>query len=338
MQRQTNIAATIDATNDKVRYDSCAKKLLSFKAIEAMILKSCVNEFYQYSVEYIAEHCLPGEAEISEHAVHQDQPNKAKNIDGDYRLTMMNSESSSVNEGTVYYDVRFMAVIPDTNEPIGFIINLEIQTDDYPGYELVTRGLYYCARMISEQHGTVFTGAHYERIRKVYSIWICPQASKQKQYSMIRYNMTEQTITGRSYVRKDAYDLMEVVMLNLGDVNGDTSSDILDFLSTLFSLDKTPNEKKAILSERYKIAMTAELESEVQSMCNLGDAIERRGIEKGIEKGIATGLLEGRAEGKIDTIKIFLNNTHDAVLVATSLSEPIDYIRKIAEENNITLK
>ena len=231
-----------------------------------------------------------------------------------------------------------MALIPDTNESIGLIINIEIQTDDHPGYDLVTRGLYYCARMISEQHGTVFTGEHYEQIRKVYSIWICPQVAKQKQYSMFRYKITEQTITGNSYVMRDSYDLMEVIMLNLGDNFKDTSSDILDFLSTLFSLDKTPNEKKAILSERYNIAMTVELESEVQSMCNLGDAIERRGIEKGIEKGIATGLLEGRAEGKIDTIKIFLNNTHDAVLVATSLSEPIDYIRKIAEENNITLK
>lgn len=334
MQRQTNIAETIDVTNDKARYDSCAKKLLAFKSIEAMILKSCVRELSQYSVEYIAEHCLPGEAEISEHAVHQDHPNKAKYIDGDSKITMMNSESSSVNEGTVYYDVRFIAVIPDTNEQIALIINIEIQNDDHPGYELVTRGLYYCARMISEQHGTVFTGEHYEKLRKVYSIWICPQAAKQKQYSMFRYNMSEQTVIGNQYVKREAYDLMEVIMLNLGDDYVGTNSDILDFLGTLFSIEKTPIEKKKILSKKYNIAMTAELESEVQSMCNLGDAIERRGIEKGIE----TGLLEGRAKGKVDTIKIFLNNTHDAVLVATSLSEPIDYIRKIAEDNNITLK
>ncbi len=47
---------------------------------------------------------------------------------------------------------------------------------------------------------------------------------------------------------------------------------------------------------------------------------------------------EGRAEGKIDTIKVFLNNTHDAMLVANSLAEPIDYIEKIAKDNGITLK
>ena len=34
-----------------------------------------------------------------------------------------------------------------------------------------------------------------------------------------------------------------------------------------------PHEKKKVLSEKYNIAMTAELESEVQRMCNLGTAI-----------------------------------------------------------------
>lgn len=60
----------------------------------------------------------------------------------------MNSESSSINEGTVYFDVRFNATIPGTKEPITLIINVEIQTKDKPGYELVTRGIYYCASMI----------------------------------------------------------------------------------------------------------------------------------------------------------------------------------------------
>ena len=47
---------------------------------------------------------------------------------------------------------------------------------------------------------------------------------------------------------------------------------------------------------------------------------------------------ESYAEGKAETIKIFLNNAHDAALVATYLNEPIDYIEKIAKDNNIALK
>ena len=38
-------------------------------------------------------------------------------------LTMMNSESSSISEGTVYYDVRFNAVVPDSGERVTLIIN-----------------------------------------------------------------------------------------------------------------------------------------------------------------------------------------------------------------------
>ena len=52
----------------------------------------------------------------------------------------------------------------------------------------------------------------------------------------------------------------------------------LRLLNTLFSPTVLPdeNEKKRILSEKYNIAMTVELESEVQRMCNLGAAIESK--------------------------------------------------------------
>lgn len=44
--------------------------------------------------------------------------------------------------------------------------------------------------------------------------------------------------------------------------------------------------KKNVLSEKYNIAMTAELESEVQRMCNLSTAIENQGIKKGHAEGV----------------------------------------------------
>ena len=59
----------------------------------------------------------------------------------------------------------------------------------------------------------------------------------------------------------------------------------LKLLNTLFSPTVLPDEKKRILSKKYNIVMTVELESEVQRMCNLGTAIENKGIETGIEIG-----------------------------------------------------
>ena len=293
MERQTDLAEAIDVVADKAQYDRCAKKLLAFKAIDAWILKTCVKEFYPYSVEYITDHCLSGEVEISEHAVHQDQLNRSKRVNGDEQVSKMNSESSSVNEGTVYYDVRFTAIAPTNGEIIKLIINLEIQTNDKPGYELVTRGIYYCARMISEQHDSVFIGEHYEKIQKVYSIWICPSTPECRKNQMTRYHMTKDQVIGNTYVKEEAYDLMEIIILSLGEPENDADCSILNLLNTLFSPSVLPDEKKNVLSKKYNIAMTAELESEVQRMCNLSTAIENQGIKKGLEEGRA----EGRAEG-----------------------------------------
>ena len=293
MERQTDLAEAIDVVADKAQYDRCAKKLLAFKAIDAWILKTCVKEFYPYSVEYITEHCLSGEVEISEHAVHQDQLNRSKRVNGDEQVTKMNSESSSVNEGTVYYDVRFTAIAPTNEEIIKLIINLEIQTNDKPGYELVTRGIYYCARMISEQHDSVFIGEHYEKIQKVYSIWICPSTPECRKNQMTRYHMTKDQVIGNTYVKEQAYDLMEIIILSLGEPENDADCSILNLLNTLFSPSVLPDEKKKVLSKKYNIAMTAELESEVQRMCNLSTAIENQGIKK----GRAEGRVEGRVEG-----------------------------------------
>ena len=61
-------------------------------------------------------------------------------------------------------------------------------------------------------------------------------------------------------------------------------------LNTLFSPTVLPDEKKRILSKKYNIVMTVELESEVQRMCNLGTAIESKARDE--------GRVEGRAEGR----------------------------------------
>ena len=63
----------------------------------------------------------------------------------------------------------------------------------------------------------------------------------------------------------------------------------LKLLNTLFSPTVLPDEKKRVLSKKYNIAMTAELESEVQRMCNLGTAIESKARDE--------GRVEGRNEG-----------------------------------------
>ena len=282
--RQTNLAQTIDLAASRARYDECAKKLLTYKAIVAWILKSCTKEFSQYSVRFICDNCLRDNIEVSSRAVHQDQPDRDEMLNGNEQISSLNSEANSIKDQTVYYDIRFKAYIPGNGEPLQMIINLEIQLNDTPGYPLVTRGFYYCARMISEQYGTVFTGEHYEKLQKVYSIWICPDPAKKRRNGIFRYHTVQDPVWGKAYETPDNYDLMEVVIVNLGDADKKSDLEILDLLNTLFSLSVSSEIKKKRLQEDFGIAMTEEFESEVQDMCNLGKALVEQGIEQGIEQ------------------------------------------------------
>lgn len=287
MIRQTGLAQAIDIAGNRAKYDECAKKLLSYKAIIAWILKSCTKEFSQYGVQYICDNCLKEEAEVSTHAVYQDELDdeldKDNKLDGDERVEGMNTESNSIQEHTIYYDIRLPAFLPKSNEIVRLILNLEIQLDDTPGYPIVKRGFYYCGRMVSEQYGTVFTDEHYEKLEKVYSIWICPDPARKRKNGIFKYHTVEDIIYGESYTKEKNYDLMEVVVLNLGDADKSSDLEILDLLNVLFSATITPEEKKQRLNDEFEIAMTVEFESEVQEMCNLSEALVELGIEQGKE-------------------------------------------------------
>ena len=280
MIRQTGLAQAIDIAGNRAKYDECAKKLLSYKAIIAWILKSCTKEFSQYEVQYICDNCLKEEVEVSTHAVHQDELGKDKKLGGDERIEGMNTESNSIQEHTIYYDIRLPAFLPKSNERVRLILNLEIQLDDTPGYPIVKRGFYYCGRMISEQYGTVFVDEHYEKVEKVYSIWICPDPAKKRKNGIFKYHTIEDIIYGEPYTKEENYDLMEVVILNLGDADKSSDLAILDLLNVLFSTTTTPEEKKRRLHNEFEIAMTAEFESEVQEMCNLSEALVEQGAER----------------------------------------------------------
>lgn len=282
MIQQTDIAQTIDMAADQAMYDECAKKLLTYEAVIAWILKSCTKEFSQYSVQFIMDNCLKDKPEVSERAVHQDQPDRsgtAAQLDGNRKIDEMNTEAVSIKEHTLHYDIRFKAQIPGEKIPVQLIINLEVQVNDTPGYPIVMRGFYYCARMISEQYGTVFTKSDYEKMQKVYSIWICPSPAKKRKNGIFKYHTVEETVYGLSDVKPENYDLMEVVILNLGDAGTNSDLEILELLNTLFSSTVTPKEKKKKLSEEFGIAMTAEFESEVEKMCNLSQGLVNHTID-----------------------------------------------------------
>lgn len=280
MAEQTGLANNIDTADQEAQYDDCVKKLLSNRLVLAWIMKECVEEFKQYSIAQIAKDCIEGEPQVSKIAVDQDVLDKDeieyleemsdKNIEG------KNTEDNSIKEGKVFYDIKFSAVVPDSKEPVQLFINVEAQKDDNTPYPLIKRALYYVSLMISAQKNTVFTKKHYEKIRKVYSIWIQLDVAAAKRNTITKYSITEEQVIGNVPEKESNYDLISVLMLRLGPADEANDKPILRLLDVLLSAETKPDEKKAILEKDFDIPMTKSMSEETNIMCNLGEGIRER--------------------------------------------------------------
>ena len=266
------ISKNIDITEEKARLDASCKKLLSFKIFLAHILKNCIDEFKNFDPEEIADKYIEGEPKISEITVHQDEEIKG-----------INTESTSVSEKTVRYDILFYAFIPVLGETVKFIINVEAQNEFSPDYSLLKRAVYYCSRLISAQRNKDFDDSGYGNIKKVFSIWICTSTPKNKQNTITRFSFTQKNLVGKAIFEKKDYDLMEIIMVCLGkNYNNENYSGLLKLLDVLLSDKIKADEKKKILENEYNIKMTKSIEREVLGMCNISDGVYERGRLSGI--------------------------------------------------------
>ena len=308
MAAETTVAESIRIIDEKMAYDAACKRVLAEKIILAWVMKHCLVEFHDCEVTEIAEKFIEGTPQVGEIPVMPDETNQTP------RIGQTGVEDKTLTEGTIYYDIRFDALAPVLGELIGLIINLEAQNKYDPGYPLTKRGIYYCSRMISAQYGTVFTKAHYEKLKKVYSIWICTNPPRSRENTITRYHIHEENLVGNVREKEQNYDLMSVIMVCVGRPESENYSGVLKLLGVLLSQEMAYTEKQRILEEDFSIPMRKELESEVSSMCNLSDGVEARGIAKGIAKGVTSTTLQSirslmetvgwTAEQAMDALKI----------------------------------
>ena len=209
--------------NRNAAYDQAAKKVLSQKKILAFILKRMVEEFKDESVQDIMTKYIEGTPLISQVPVHPDETNQEYE-----RIQGNNTEDGSISEGMVRYDILFQALVPKTKEPIMLIINIEAQDRANPGYSILKRATYYASRMVSSQRGRDFYGDDYDKIKKVYTIWICMNAPKDMGNFINRYRMVEERLHGKYRAEEWQYNLLNVVMLYLG--NRKTQDSLIEML------------------------------------------------------------------------------------------------------------
>lgn len=165
--RKTPLAEEISIAGLRAQYDTHAKRLLSARPVLARILQKTVEECALFTVEQIMAQLDP-DIHISSEPV--DPGMERTWIAGD------DTRNRLSEEGTVTYDIRFHMHLPAENgQGCGkrLLFDLEAQKEYYVKYRLITRGIYYAARMLSAQKNREFTGSEYSNLKKVYSIWIC---------------------------------------------------------------------------------------------------------------------------------------------------------------------
>lgn len=316
--------------NEKIKklYDAACKEVLSEQGIAAYIMKTCVEEFQNTPIKEIIRY-IQGKPEVGAVLV---------NPQGEVtRIETLQNEDKSETESTVTFDVRFTVLAPDSGEEIKLIINLEAQNDFHPGYPLIKRGVYYCARLISSQYGTVFTKSDYGKIQKVYSIWVCVNPTQKTEYSITSYHMQEKNIVGSVEADRHHYDLLNVVMICLGNKKYTELNGLLRLLNMMM-VDNylTKQEKRQILTDEFEIEITPELERGVDKMCNLSEGIEQKGIAIGLEKGRAEGRKQGQEDEKLASARrMIAKGKFTAEDISESLDLPLDRVKELIQEQSV---
>ena len=255
------------------QYDESCKKILSNKTILAHIMKESLKEYESLSIPEIIS-CIEPEA-------------------NEESIIGLPTEDITVSGAKTVYDLLYCAALPNKEEDIGIMINLEAQDlSRNPGYPLVKRLMYYLARHLVRQK----TG-RYRKLRKVVCIFICMNAPKKSQNSINGYRMEEIAIRGELHEKEEDYDLMEGMIIRLKEKVEDGRKDMMNLLSSLFSLEESAEEKKEKLEKGYGILMTRKMEKEVKEMCNFSQGVYSRGIKEGIEQGIGQGIKQGIKQG-----------------------------------------
>ena len=300
--------------------DESCKRLLADKQILARIMHYCVDEFKGIDPKEIAKRYIEGTPDIGSVGVLPEQTNR--------KIHGLPNDDASVNEHSVRYDIRFSALAPDgSGGLIKLIINIEAQNKYHNSYPLITRGIYYLSRMISAQYGTEFDHSHYERIKKVYSIWICTDPPKSRVNTVTQYKMSEIPVMGKVAENPRHYDLMSAIIVCLGS-ESESSEGVCKLLELLLTDSKQTDTRCGELEDDFGIEISNEFERKVDGVCNVGHGIFEKRLRDEVNKRMDE--INAEAARRINEINKRMNE------VSVKHQEEIQETRREAENTTRT--
>ena len=291
----------------KAKYDQTMKELLSDRQVLAWILKRFVPEYQSCELEDIEKKYIQSETiMVSKIGVEH----------GSETIQGIKNEDAVQGEATVFYDVLFHVWYPGMNgKQIGMYLNLEAQSDYYPGYPIEPRGIYYAARRLTAQLKRIDKDTNYGSLQKVYSIWLCMgNVPVYEENTVSLYSLNKNDIIGKTKRNKEMYDLITVIIMRYNDKT-ELKDKTLQMLQTLSS-DKLSKEEKLAKLKNLGMRVDDQIEEGVERMCNMGDYIEAKAKkQEGIR--IVRIQLEKKKRTPEETAEL--------------LDMPLGYIQKIAD-------
>lgn len=302
-------------TDREAQYDDRAKCILGQKIILAHILVKTVDEFYGMKPEDVVAY-IEGEPLIGIVPADLGMTNTDAGQGGE-RIVGFNTEDTEVNEGFIRFDIIFYVRARDGLTKI--IINVEAQKSQPDEYDILNRAIFYMSRLISSQKERDFRNSDFDRIQRVYSIWIC---FNMEENSLNHIHLTNDALIGH-YRWKGRLDIPNIVMIGVGKelpMKTDGECELHRLLGALFSKQLTIMEKMNILEDEYHLPMEEKMREGVNIMCNLSQGIK--------EEGIAIG----QEIAQVSLIRKKYNKNMDAETIADFLEEDLSSVTAVIDE------
>ena len=262
----------------KIMLGQNCKLMISHEEMLSRIIKEFVEEAKHLSIEEII-----------------------KIVQDEHRFQRLNNENSIPGYGTVRFDFFGCIDLPQLDHTIKRIyLNVEIQNDAYPKYSLITRGDAYLSRIQTTQWGKEYNDQNYDGMKKVYLIWILPQAAKKRDGQVSICKTDEE----KQLEKVESYDKREQIVIYL-DKEHDTNKKYQEYDEVLTPLVVFLNN---ILDYQGKIRIMKEygfkeIEKEVREVCDYANILEKEYLNKGIGIGVEKGIEQGTQNERIKNIR-----------------------------------
>ena len=153
---------------------------------------------------------------------------------------------------------------------------------------------------VMEQWGKEYNDQNYDGMKKVYLIWILPQAAKKRDGQVSICKTDEE----KQLEKVETYDKREQIVIYL-DKEHDTNKKYQEYDEVLTPLVVLLNN---ILDYQGKIRIMKEygfkeIEKEVREVCDYANILEKEYLNKGIGIGVEKGIEQGTQNERIKNIR-----------------------------------